>query len=101
MIEIEDWEAKANEHLMGYITRRLREQPHVYSAPNSRQQREAVEILVRYKHAWATDMHEGRGVDPDSGEYIGYTFNEQRKAWGDCMRMAESEINALGARKAA
>jgi hypothetical protein len=101
MIDRNSWEIKANKHLLGYINRRLSDNPRAYGAPNSAQQRAATEILVRYKHGWAIDMHEGKGVDRDSGEYIGYSLSEQRKAWEDCMRTAEDEINAIGARKAA
>ena len=101
MIGLDSWERKANEHLLSYINRRLSDNSRVYGAPGSAQQRAATEILVRYKHGWAIDMHEGKGVDIESGEFIGYSLEEQRRAWDECMRRGESEIAMLYARAAA
>jgi hypothetical protein len=101
VINLDAWEIQANKHLLGYINRRLSDNSRAYGAPNSAQQRAATEILVRYKHGWAIDMHEGKSVDPESGEFIGYSLEEQRRAWDGCMRTAEAEIAQLSARVAA
>jgi hypothetical protein len=91
-LDLDAWERSADKHLMAYIRRRLSENPRAYGPPNSSAQRAATEILVAYKHGWATDMHEGKSVNRDTGELVPYTIEEQQKAWTACMEMAETEI---------
>lgn len=91
----------ANERLLKYITTRLPANPHAWGLPGSAQQREAVQILVAYKNAWAQDMREWGGIDPSTGELVRATSAEQDSNWKGCMERAEADIALLLRRKAA
>lgn len=111
------WDMGGNLHLLGHITRAMKVDPRCYGPikpftfrwlkdeqrmenPASEQQAVSTRILLRYKHAWATDMREW-GVDEITGEVIEPSPEQQKTAWDDCMRMAEAEIAHLSARAAA
>ncbi len=113
----DDWDAIASQHLLAYTMRVLREQPRKYGRsasylvmrsmgpkdikanPNADASPEwirARDILVAFKSAWARDMREGN-LNPETGEIVAPSLEEQKAAWEDCMQRAEAEI----ARKAA
>lgn len=95
------WDLAANNHLLGYITRRLSKEPRAWGAPNSGEQAAATKLIVRYKHAWAADMREGRGVNTETGEVIPYSTEEQKSSWDDLMRQGEDAIALLLGKAAA
>lgn len=94
------WWRSSNDHMLGYVLRRLSANSRAWGEPNSPVQRTATQIAVRYKNAWATDMHEW-GTDPTTGEVRIPTPEEQKAAWEECMVRAESEIATLFAKAAA
>jgi len=88
---IDRWAVEANTHFLGYITRRLAEDPRAWGMAGSTEQAECTRIAMRYKNAWAEDMREGKGVTPE-GEFIEYTPEERKSSWDDLIRQAESAI---------
>lgn len=103
------WDVSANLHLLGYITRKIPENPQRYGKPCSYLAMKdpdrakdkildaspefvrAVGILVSYKNAWARDMREGN-LDLTTGEISGPSVEQQKAAWKDCMLRAEADI---------
>jgi hypothetical protein len=79
----DEWDVRANLHLLAYIRATLGANPRIWGAPNSDEQAAATAVLVRFKRAWAQDMREWGGeVSPE----------ESYRAWHDCMRRAEAQI---------
>lgn len=71
------WDQAANVHLLGYITRALKDK-RTFNADQTR-------TLVRYKNAWATDMRE----IAVNGEVA---IDVQKASWADFMQGAEAEL---------
>lgn len=69
------WDEAANIHLLGYITRAVKDKK-AFSP-------EQTHVLVRYKNAWAAEMREiGKEVP----------VNTQKESWADFMLGAEQEM---------
>jgi hypothetical protein len=85
----DEWDVRANLHLLAYIRATLAANPRIWGEILSPEQAAATAVLVLYKNAWAEDMREWCGkVSPE----------ESYRAWHDCMRRAEAQI---GQRRAA
>lgn len=89
------WAVLANQHLLGFITRKLKSNPAALGSVKpyafsgdcfSAEQARATAILVAYKNAWARDMREFGSLP---------TPQQQKSYWDDCMRRAMGEINPL------
>jgi len=85
------WAIEANTHFLGYVTRRLADDPRAWGPPKSAEQAECTRIAVQYKNAWAQDMREGKGTTTE-GEFIEYPPDEQKALWESVMRSAEEAI---------
>ncbi len=103
------WDSEANLHLLGYITRKIPENPQRYGRPCSylamkdpmRMKDKTLDalpefvanvgLLVSFKNAWARDMREGF-LDAATGEIKSPTIEQQKSAWKDCMERAEAAI---------
>lgn len=99
--KFDEWDIAGNQHLLGYITRRFKENPRCWGAPYSRQQADATGMVVMAKNVWVQDAREGKGVDPATGELMPYSIEEQKAAWIDGMHQAEVAIARMLADAAA
>lgn len=91
--QLDGWDITSNNRFRKYITHRLMTQdPRAWGAPASTQQAECTRIAVRYKNAWAQDMRESDELDQATGEVIRASDELQDRAWIDCMRRAEADI---------
>lgn len=97
------WAMTANRHLLAYVLEHTALRTRRYApdwttdghrvTPGPEAIRRTA-VLVRWKNEWAQRMRDGadaHGVDVD----------DQRDVWANCMRLAESEIDALAQARAA
>jgi hypothetical protein len=81
------WEIAGNTRMLGYITRKIPEEPGRYGKRDSDPFRKAILTLVAMKNRWVELMQQvatAEGVPPE----------EQNQCWNECMRMAEETIAA-------
>lgn len=101
----DDWDTAANLILLGYFDRQKEHGRMERYAPDSPYSakahhvvvgpltKERTAIMVKWKNAWARDMREDRAL------YDGKL--DGKKAWADCMALAEKELDALIAKSEA
>lgn len=89
------WDFTANNRFGRFLNDRMAADPHCWGPPGSSVQADAARIAIAYKRAWASDMREVAIFEPGSSDPLEPTFEQQERAWRDCMARAESEIHAL------